>query len=810
MSSLQFCTQENILYDTLQNEEKLNETNLTTQSLSAAEGRLHSALQGYFSRTAEYVKQTKDNSKQTALDDEVTLRPTFSPVDSQSRQQPQSATMFNNFSPTDGKPVSKFFKKFHCIEKEGSRSDMGSDAIVEQLVAEVLEMRNMAQLELGKVPSGLELNMFWLTHSISSKRKKAGPPFSGLHFDRSISPFDDPLLQQPSGGSRTGGRLPSILFSPDRSRLKAFFKGSQDSPTKEQRSPMRDNHRIANQEVTPMLATVAERPFATPSTPALSPERLIQRPHTMAPRQRSPPSKEVEFYRRDAIIISTSPNPRPDRRKSTQWSLFLDDRAESVLDLAMAGLTDSFWTDDRKNKLCAAAEKKFRRFQAPPSRRITMPNQIGGVKKEESVESELARAAKAISAKVQESTDAQDFEKALKKKEFPVRRDHRPEHLWNTRAMKLRGSSRGEAEEQHGSKWFLDQVRRSTGLPANLRTMRDPKAAATTAARNKNVSSACALPSPPMGSAAALATVGWGHVTPADAATTDEADPLDCQDQSLESSEVNEDDVTTIGGVSIGKRRGDHQEHHSEAPLTEAAPGKALSTASKESSITLQPVERTARGQAVSAALREYKRLYCQDITSRKYLDGKKKCSRDSKFRLLLPPPPLDSADGMVKQYLCSLETSIRNDLCIVDKTNESFHSRTKSHFHNHSLSNEQDTTQQRLNKILDESTLSRTRCLEQLKDKTDNDLVVWQDYSVKAAITEKDGDKKTFPVLLRVSDGGGPQSTKRWGSGPMVPYSATSFEQNIEGPSSYLNVFKKSSRKNQASVARALVSSLM
>ena len=79
-----------------------------------------------------------------------------------------------------------------------------------------------------------------------------------------------------------------------------------------------------------------------------------------------------------------------------------------------------------------------------------------------------------------------------------------------------------------------------------------------------------------------------------------------------------------------------------------------------------------------------------------------------------------------------------------------------------------------------------------------DNALSEWQRFSVSESVRIKDGPQMTLPVLIQLVDELGPQSkymrgkrAKRWSSGGLVPIGGVEESMPIDGPSSYLDVYK-------------------
>ena len=87
-----------------------------------------------------------------------------------------------------------------------------------------------------------------------------------------------------------------------------------------------------------------------------------------------------------------------------------------------------------------------------------------------------------------------------------------------------------------------------------------------------------------------------------------------------------------------------------------------------------------------------------------------------------------------------------------------------------------------------------------------DNDLIEWQEYSIKKILEMKNSSKKTLPVIASSSDltkdrlVGGIQGkrSRRYGSNQIAILDGDDTIQSITGPPSYLDVYKKHYKKNR------------
>lgn len=83
-----------------------------------------------------------------------------------------------------------------------------------------------------------------------------------------------------------------------------------------------------------------------------------------------------------------------------------------------------------------------------------------------------------------------------------------------------------------------------------------------------------------------------------------------------------------------------------------------------------------------------------------------------------------------------------------------------------------------------------------------DPDVVLWQHFTIDLMHKEKTGPKKILPVLIMKNEGGASSrrfavnKSKRWGSGVLLQLASEAEEAPIEGPSTYLEIFKSNQRR--------------
>jgi hypothetical protein len=83
-----------------------------------------------------------------------------------------------------------------------------------------------------------------------------------------------------------------------------------------------------------------------------------------------------------------------------------------------------------------------------------------------------------------------------------------------------------------------------------------------------------------------------------------------------------------------------------------------------------------------------------------------------------------------------------------------------------------------------------------------DPDVVVWQNFTLDIMHREKTGPKKILPVLIMKNEGGASSrrfavnKSKRWGSGVLLQLASEAEEAEIEGPPTYLEIFKGTQRR--------------
>jgi hypothetical protein len=83
-----------------------------------------------------------------------------------------------------------------------------------------------------------------------------------------------------------------------------------------------------------------------------------------------------------------------------------------------------------------------------------------------------------------------------------------------------------------------------------------------------------------------------------------------------------------------------------------------------------------------------------------------------------------------------------------------------------------------------------------------DPDVVVWQNFTLDIMHREKTGPKKILPVLIMKNEGGASSrrfavnKSKRWGSGVLLQLASEAEEAEIDGPPTYLEIFKGTQRR--------------
>jgi hypothetical protein len=83
-----------------------------------------------------------------------------------------------------------------------------------------------------------------------------------------------------------------------------------------------------------------------------------------------------------------------------------------------------------------------------------------------------------------------------------------------------------------------------------------------------------------------------------------------------------------------------------------------------------------------------------------------------------------------------------------------------------------------------------------------DPDVVIWQNFTIDTMHKEKTGPKKILPVLIMKNEAGASSrrfavnKSKRWGSGVLLQLAAQAEEDPIDGPPTYLEIFKGAERR--------------
>ena len=104
---------------------------------------------------------------------------------------------------------------------------------------------------------------------------------------------------------------------------------------------------------------------------------------------------------------------------------------------------------------------------------------------------------------------------------------------------------------------------------------------------------------------------------------------------------------------------------------------------------------------------------------------------------------------------------------------------------------------QERLNNILTNSYKPVPSVEASIRENTDTDITAWTNVTVKMSNDFKVGPKMSFPVLVQSNKSGDENiqmRTKRWGTGQMAFIGALSDDDPIQGPPTYVEVFKKAS----------------
>lgn len=189
----------------------------------------------------------------------------------------------------------------------------------------------------------------------------------------------------------------------------------------------------------------------------------------------------------------------------------------------------------------------------------------------------------------------------------------------------------------------------------------------------------------------------------------------------------------------------------------------------------------------------------CEEKPSRRFLDGKRKSLRESRFRISAPPEfgePEKFQTGFLNTLESCIVSNLRRD--IVDKT-KPWKDRDTANLSEQKIHERNAEIQNRLNELLLES--YRPTSVQAAFDmaKHDPDVSSWQDFLVQTSCQFKSGPKMTFPVLVRsAGHNASPKRTKRWGTGQMAMLEGDSANEGITGPPSYLDVYKRQTVKHR------------
>lgn len=251
---------------------------------------------------------------------------------------------------------------------------------------------------------------------------------------------------------------------------------------------------------------------------------------------------------------------------------------------------------------------------------------------------------------------------------------------------------------------------------------------------------------------------------------------------------------------------------HLTLPSTDLHAGTGTkATPSKQHTTRVEPIERgqLAAVNPRSSALDKYYELMCAEKSTRSFLDGKRKCLKESKFKLT-HAPILPHAERIDLHLFNTLEWCIDKNLKGEKTEPKPWRQVDTSQFTETQMRTRNEEIQARLNEILTHAYTPVPSAEAKTKALNDPDITAWTDCTVKMSVDYKNGPHKSFPVLLRAQTGTGENikqsRTKRWGTGQMAIISAASEDEPIKGPPSYLEVFKTASHNaKSASMARML-----
>ena len=188
----------------------------------------------------------------------------------------------------------------------------------------------------------------------------------------------------------------------------------------------------------------------------------------------------------------------------------------------------------------------------------------------------------------------------------------------------------------------------------------------------------------------------------------------------------------------------------------------------------------------------------CAEKPSRSFLDGKRKCLKDSRFKISFNPE-LAKADRIDMGDLNVLEECMAENLKLEKTVNRKpWRQKDPSSWSQTKIHRENDLVQDRLNAILSNSYRPVPSVAAAQMMSSDPEIKAWTDVTVQLSNDFKVAPKMSFPVLVRNNNNNGDEQaikmrTKRWGTGQMAAIGALTDDNPITGPPTYLEVYKKS-----------------
>ena len=375
---------------------------------------------------------------------------------------------------------------------------------------------------------------------------------------------------------------------------------------------------------------------------------------------------------------------------------------------------------------------------------------------------------------------SEEFWKAIKAKEFPIRKSHRPKHLWVTRAVKVGPFAKNEdfvGSEEWADKLFGKYID-VNDFNADSKRIQDNANVKEITIRNGDNES------------------DINQSIENQFSNEDASYEVKASDSDQIFNEIDNDNDNNLKEVKDQSNEIDSENIEAEQSNSITSPNlkvddKTNNNTNEKLDKKIKTVkewpEKLAMSNPSSEAIEKYNDLIREDRTSRKFLEGKKKSAISSKFIL---PKKLSSAREI--EHISSVEDmSVALLSCLLPEV-EMLSTTVNLSPVKESIKKQRDEfikPQLQFNTILTET----DKILQDISitnKNVDGAISSWQQMTVGRVVNHQLGPKYTLPVLYKGKDGT-INRTKRF-AGTLVQLPPAKDEYILNGPTSFLELYKK------------------